>query len=78
MIQERVRAGLVGARHIREARAEGLSIRAIAARCGVSVGTVHRVLTPASPGLTTRTRHEATFDDRGGLTVRAVEEPNWH
>jgi hypothetical protein len=44
----------------------------------VSVGTVHRVLTPASPGLTTRTRHEATFDDRGGLTVRAVEEPDWH
>jgi hypothetical protein len=21
---------------------------------------------------------QATFDDRGGLTVRAVEEPDWH
>jgi DNA invertase Pin-like site-specific DNA recombinase len=30
-------------RAIREARAEGLSIRQIAARCGVSVGTAHRV-----------------------------------
>ena len=31
-------------RAIREAKAEGLSIRAIAARCGVSVGGVHNVL----------------------------------
>lgn len=30
-------------RQIREAKAEGLSIRKIAARCGVSVGTAHRV-----------------------------------
>ena len=30
-------------RQIREARAEGLSIRQIAARCGVSVGIAHRV-----------------------------------
>ena len=30
-------------RQIREARAEGLSIRQIAARCGVGVGTAHRV-----------------------------------
>lgn len=30
-------------RDIREAKAEGLSIRQIAARCGVSIGTAHRV-----------------------------------
>ena len=28
---------------IRQARAEGLSIREVAAKCGVSVGTAHRV-----------------------------------
>jgi DNA invertase Pin-like site-specific DNA recombinase len=57
MIQERVKAGLArGAklgrpqistrkeRAIREAKAEGLSIRQIAARCSVGVGTVHNVL----------------------------------
>ena len=60
MIQERVRAGWLARlprapssagrvvrrkeRAIREAKAEGLSIRAIAARCGVSVGGVHNVL----------------------------------
>jgi DNA invertase Pin-like site-specific DNA recombinase len=32
---------------IRDAKAEGLSIRAIAARCGVSVGTVHRACASA-------------------------------
>ena len=56
MIQERVKTGLARAKlgrpqistrkeqAIRSAKAEGLSIRQIAARCGVSVGTVHNVL----------------------------------
>jgi DNA invertase Pin-like site-specific DNA recombinase len=32
---------------IKEAKAEGLSLRAVAEKCGVSVGTVHNVLKAA-------------------------------
>src|SRR5690625_6434651 len=59
---------------VQELRAEGLSIRAIAAEIGCSVGIVHRYVKEAEENKTRSEEHTSELQSRGHLVCRLLLE----